>query len=143
MAEEINKDEKIPTPEELGIPSGSFDPMQTIRMEGDMYRGLLNSGHHSLFLRTVAIIFSVLFFLLPALLIFYFIFFIPQGESVNTGSLMMTKAVLDPIFFLGNVSGLFSLKTFAFIYAVISFFVGASVIARNAEEDPKNNENNR
>lgn len=143
MPEEINKDEKIPTPEELGIPNGSFDPMQTIRMEGDMYRGLLNSGHHSLFLRVIAIIFSVLFFLLPALLIIYFIFFVPQGESVNAGSLMMTKAVLDPIFFLSNVSGLFSLKIFAFLYAAISFFIGASVIARNAEARPKNNENNK
>lgn len=143
MSSEINKDEKIPTPEELGIPDGSFDPMKTIRMEGDLYRGLLNTRHHSLFLRIMSIMFAVLFFIIPALLILYFVFFGSQEAGVDVNFIRMLKAALDSIFFLGSASSFFSFKIFMLIYAAISFSAGVRVIAGNVNKISKNNINDK
>lgn len=139
MKENVNKDEKIPTPEELGIPNGSFDPMQTIRMEGDLYRGLLNARHHSLMLRLMSIIFSTIFFIVPAILILFFVFFGPSSGSLGADPFILVGAVLKPIFFLTNASGLYALKIFMLIYAVISFFVGYTVILLNINNNYKKN----
>ena len=50
---------------EFGLPIASYDPMKSILMEGQMFRGIGDdSRERSLFLRVVTILFCLLFFLL-------------------------------------------------------------------------------
>lgn len=72
MKNKTNKESGIPTPEDLGIPSGSFDPIKTIGMEGDFYRGLAKSNKsRPLIIKLGAILFGLLFFIIPALFMIF------------------------------------------------------------------------
>lgn len=63
----------IPTPEQLGIPSGGYDPMKNITIEGDFYRGLVKNESKPFIVRICSIMFG-LFNISIALLIFGIIY---------------------------------------------------------------------
>lgn len=82
-----NKAKNIPTPEELGIPSGSLDPMKTIAMEGDFYRGLgKNAPKGPVFLRVGAILFGLLFFVIPGLVYLFLVLSESEGMDGTVGN---------------------------------------------------------
>ncbi|MEI6660122.1 MAG: hypothetical protein WCK91_01710 [bacterium] len=57
----------------FGIPIVDNTPMGQIAMQGNMYRSLATRSFHSLSARIAAIVVSVVIFILPSLLILYFL----------------------------------------------------------------------
>lgn len=84
MENNIDKKKGIPTPEELGIPSGSYDPVKTIGMEGNFYRGLAKSDKsRPKILKNAAILFALLFFIIPGLFYAFMVFFSEEKNIAN------------------------------------------------------------
>jgi hypothetical protein len=91
----MNKNINIPKPEELGIPSGSLDPLKTIEMEGNFYRGLGKTLHsRPKILKIGAIIFALIFFIIPGLIFLGLLVF--DARNLGAESII---AGLEPIFF--------------------------------------------
>ena len=73
----------------FGVPKVSYDPMETIGMEGGIFRGMTDpKKNKSLFVRVISIALSVMFFLLPGiagLILFSYILFslqtMPPAQS--------------------------------------------------------------
>ena len=72
-----NKNGQIPTPEELGIPSGSFDPMKTLKAEFNFY----DLAPRSRLMKILFVLFIFVFFILPPIFITYISVFLDPPES--------------------------------------------------------------
>jgi hypothetical protein len=130
-----NDDIKIPSPESLGIPSGSFDPMKTIQMEGDLYRGLVcRTKSRSLSLRICVIFFAIIFFIMPGVFSLFLIFFksVLGVEIVLTISAILYASLYTILFIeLSQASYLFIFEVVWVFYALLSLIIGIEIIWKN------------
>lgn len=90
---------KIPTPKELGIPSGSYNPMKNIETLGQAVRGMKNeTPKRSIIFRLTSIIVAFIFFILPSTTIFIVFAY---NKQLNFSSLY--PIFFNSIYFLAGI----------------------------------------
>ena len=100
--------------ENFGLPRVSYDPMETINMEGRMFRGMVDpTRERSLFVRIMTILICLFVFLLPGLFILsYFIYTIIQLETSN---------VSDMSEYISSGAGLIILASMSLLFIGVGF----------------------
>lgn len=126
------KYDDLPSPESLGIPSGSLDPIKTIQMEGDFYRGLVqNTKNRPLIQRIFASLFGIIFFIMPGFLMLCLVLL--KNNIVVSMALSMFMGILSAILFV-EISQATSLFVFEFVwilYALLSLVIGLEIVWKN------------
>jgi hypothetical protein len=94
-----DNDNRVPSPEELGIPSGSLDPAGSLKEESGFYDKIGRT--HSSIIRAISVLFITSTFIIPPLLIINYMLF--TDPPVNIDIIYISAIIFVSLYFLAGI----------------------------------------